>query len=342
MGGAVAYPSVEGKGGSPRAGWVELCRFVGLYAVILLHVEGGQAGWLRQLFWGHGVEWNGLFFLLSAYFVGRTQGSVLRRVGFFLKFYFLWNALFFLCKTLWLAPWMEGHCFPYSALDCIWLMLGVNCQPWSDGGSMPWDYPLWFLRDLMVMMAVFSCLRSRRARVVSALVLCAVSCVPQVNAAAVFYGFPGEQAWWFFCAGILLSPFDLERCRRFLLRYGVVFAAGFAALLVFRWPTVLNVPAVSMLPGFCAVAAVLAVSVWICAIAPAAGRWSAVFSPVFFFIYASHAIYLGCLSGKGIEGVGAWAALALLYMVAAVLLFRLVGRYCPSWGGVLFARPMRR
>lgn len=342
MSGSEVFSAMEVKGDSSRAGWVELCRFVGLYAVIILHVGVEQGGWLRQMLWGNYVAWNGLFFLISAYFLGRTRAPMLRRAGFFLKFYFLWNALFFLCKTVWLAPWAEGHCFPYSAMDCIWLMLGVNCRSWSDGGSMPWDYPLWFLRDLMMMMAVFAFLRSRRSRVAGALVLCAVSCVPQVNEAAVFYGFPGEQSWWFFCAGVLLASADLEQCRRFLFRYGFVFVVGFVALLVFRWPEVLNVPVLPVLRDLCVVAAVLAAAVWLCSAVPAAGRWCAVFSPVFFFIYASHAIYLSYLSGQEIVGAGVWSVLALLYMVAAALLFRVVARYWPSWTGILFARPMRR
>lgn len=342
MAGPEVHSVMEGRGGSPRAGWVELCRFVGLYAVILLHVEAGKAGWIRQVFWENDVPWNGLFFLISAYFLGRTRAPMLQRAWFFLKFYFLWNAVFFLCKTVWLAPWAAGHSFPYTVWDCIRLMLGVDCQSWSDGGSMPWDYPLWFLRDLMMMMAVFAFFRTRCVRVVGSLVLCAVSCVPPVNEAAVFYGFPGEQSWWFFCAGMLLSSVDLDRCRLFLLRYGGVCVAGFALLLVFRWPPVLDVPVLSMLPGLCAVAAVLTVSIWVCAAVPAVGRWSAMFSPVFFFIYASHAVYLGLLSGKGIDHAWAWAALSLLYMVASAVLFRLVKKYRPSWTGFLFARPMRR
>lgn len=342
MSGSEVVSAMEVKGGSPRAGWVELCRFVGLYAVILLHVEAGQAGWLRQVLWGNYVSWNGLFFLISAYFLGRTRAPMLRRAGFFLKFYFLWNAVFFLCKTVWLAPWAEGHSFPYTVWDCIRLMLGVDCQSWSDGGSMPWDYPLWFLRDLMMMMAVFSFFRTRRVRAIGSLVLCAVSCVPPVNEAAVFYGLPGEQSWWFFCAGMLLSSVDLEVWQRFLMRSGYCFVVGFVFFLVFRCPAVWDVPVLSMMLRLIVVAAVLTVSVWICAAVPAVGRWSAVFSPVFFFIYASHAVYLGLLSGKGIDSVWAWAALSLLYMVAAAVFFRLVKKYRPSWTGILFARPMRR
>ncbi|OCA03265.1 acyltransferase family protein [Akkermansia glycaniphila] len=342
MSGSEVFFAMEVKGGSPRAGWVELCRFVGLYAVILLHVEAGQAGWLRQVLWGNYVSWNGLFFLISAYFLGRTRAPMLQRAGFFLKFYFLWNAVFFLCKTVWLAPWAEGHSFPYTVWDCIRLMLGVDCQSWSDGGSMPWDYPLWFLRDLMMMMAVFSFFRTRRVRAIGSLVLCAVSCVQPVNEAAVFYGLPGEQSWWFFCAGMLLSSVDLEVWQRFLMRSGYCFVVGFAFFFVFRCPAVWDVPVLSMVLRLIVVAAVLTVSVWICAAVPAVGRWSAVFSPVFFFIYASHAVYLGLLSGKGIDSVWAWAALSLLYMVAAVVFFRLVKKYRPSWTGILFARPMRR
>lgn len=159
---------------SVRSNTIEWLRFFCICAVVLLHsigdpLEGhdtisfhnGAYDTVRILFSeGFCRVAVPIFFFFSGYlfFVGfdgwRTDiwtGKLKRRVRTLLIPYVLWNILSIMFFLIMLYPRfvLTGEEIP--AIDAWFHQIGGLRALWDSGGKgVPYDYPLWFIRDLMV------------------------------------------------------------------------------------------------------------------------------------------------------------------------------------------------
>lgn len=207
---------------------------------------------------------------------------------------------------------------------------------WNYRGGMPYDYPLWYVRNLMLMTvaapAVALALRRRPGLVVGAL--------------AALWLWRGTNEWatlCFFAAGAAqaLHP---TGCTRGLSRYAAVCAAGYAVVCALMaadvpgpWP-----PAACRGLTLWGMAAIMALALRCGArLSPRAGAGRARAS---FWLYAAHAVVLAPVrhlllrhvhpaSGAGL--VATYVALVILTVGLTQALYALTNRVLPRLAGWL-------
>ncbi|WP_455623636.1 acyltransferase family protein [Parabacteroides sp.] len=139
-----------------------------------------------------------LFFYKSAFSASVYKDKLRKRVRTVLVPYLFWNlvviGLFFLAQTLMpsLTSGANKPIMDYSALD--WLKaFWAKDSPDPDKIGMPIDYPLWFIRDLMMVMLF------------SPIVYGWVRCLRQYG--MIVLGFLWVMGWWIDVPGFSLTAF---------------------------------------------------------------------------------------------------------------------------------------
>jgi len=209
-----------------------------------------------------------IFFLISGYlfFLGdwswEKYGSKLRRrVSTLLVPLLFWNlasiAIFAIAQAVpATAVYFAGTAWPpvrsFTALDYGNALLGIT--------KMPIDYPMWFIRDLIVLVLLAPVIQVFLARRVAPLFLVVLAALWFTGKWPVFY--PSVEATLFFCLGGYLSRFtsSLKKLDKFAPRTSVLFLAGLCAsaaiqnsnLYLHQATIALGIPSIWWLAGLAA------------------------------------------------------------------------------------------
>ena len=199
---------------------IDLSRVMAAFAIVCYHTmmfydeNGGQTVMgihLSQLVGGLFLWGRVPFFLiLSGYLASRSlskPGVSIRRfvqtrvIGLGVP-YLVWNALALAMQSA--APLLSvtyGDAAAQGPGFYVAAILGI--------GSAPADYPMWFIRDIIVL----SCLaplffRFRNWIFVPAMVLV---CLPAISGGWLDFGMPRPSSWGYYALGMLIHQLDVRR-----------------------------------------------------------------------------------------------------------------------------------
>lgn len=321
---------------APRIASIELGRLIGLMAVMYLHLHLSSQlpHWLWALCLG---GWMSFFFFISAFFAARATSFSYARVGRYLLFYIGWNAIFLLMSMVKARLFgADMHPLPFMLAR----MAGL--------GVFPWDYPLWFLKELMIflcMVPVFSWLCAKRG-------WCAVT-LAGVFAYALWastggglreYGDPGlfsSANLLFFAIGFWVGRLDVSRIMERVRKWSGPLVFGYLALVILKGLHVIGPGIAWHFPG---IAGAILLAYFVTERLPWAARAAAACTPVFFFVYASHALVIELLYFfKGMLPLFDYMIYFVppVIMVGSVLMYRVLSPRAPRLCRVLFAREAR-
>lgn len=321
---------------SNRLPFIELARLLGLLAVIYLHLHQGRV--VYHWLWSISLYgWMSFFFFISAYFAAKSFKFPSARIKGYLILYFAWNLIVFLMAFSRNALF-SGE--TYSIQTFLARMLGV--------GAHPWDYPLWFLRDLIILSCLtplFAWLSKRKLLYMGILAVLLVCMMLFGDMAHLSFhigeGFLSTSSLFFFMLGYLLGRLDLSRFLQFATTKAWCLIPMYLLLVVAYGMGYTGTNEVWHILG---IGGALLLCYGLVRVCSPSGRLALVCTPVFFFVYASHIIaieILAAMSGR----IPFYEYLIYLlppaYIAFAVILYRFLASSCPRFCTVLFGQTGR-
>ena len=263
---------------------------------------------------------SGFLFFLNANGLSFSQykEKLRRRATTLLVPYMLWNAFFFFLHS---AKDIVAAASSGGATDLMALLQKVPTAFWNYDDFCPADLPLWYVRDLMVVVLFTPLIRvlakGWRAGIFIALLFCWLWLLPQWRTEGI-----NPQAFLFFSLGATFSINRISPIPRSKTIIGVS-AITLVLMTVFSKP--LFASTIDEVVRFIAVGAMIAVGFGVLARCEDAQnkngkQW---LSDKIFFIYAAHAIFAGTtvrLLGAAIPA-DSNAGMMTIYVLAPLITF---------------------
>lgn len=281
-----------------------------------------------------------LFFLnTNGFSFSQYKEKLRRRVTTLLVPYLLWNAIFFFlhsAKTLFAAASSGG------AADFMALLLRFPTAFWSYEDFCPADLPLWFVRDLMVVVLfaplIYTLAKGWRTSIFIPLLFCWLWLLPQWRTEGI-----NPQAFLYFSLG---AAFSINRLSPIPKNNAITILAAFAIALIAAFCKSLFASSLDEVVRLIAVTAMIITGFGVFAHCNGGQNKNGkpFLSDKIFFIYAAHAIFAGTtvrLLGAAIPAdanagmMTIYALAPIITLAATLLLHRILSLAAPKFTNVL-------
>ncbi len=280
-----------------RERWIDCVRVLAIYLIIVYHLRAsafmitGVADVVQDglfLLFNQPSARLSFFFLIAGYFVHAKLSlkNWLMRIALLLSAYMIWNSLCLLPAVL------TPSLFEAYATKGIAQMYGVG-----SASKFCIDYPLWFIRDLVVMMLFVPLMRFIPLLWVGLLLLCAYLSGGREWVIADVFAMPEFSFWCLFVLGMYASRVSLARLRSLMPWLGtavlllwpllIFYKGDIVASPWYRDPTVLVLLSVYQ----ALVLMSLGHAIW-CYLPRAVGEWMVRFAPSSFLAFAWHGLWI--------------------------------------------------
>ncbi len=284
-----------------REAWLDIARVLAIFLIIVFHLRvstfsvKGEAEVLLdgiQLLFNRPSARLSFFFLLAGYFMHARLNyrHWLTRMVLLLCAYLLWN-------TLCLLP---AQCFPAAAEASGGKTLA---QMYGVGSASKFciDYPLWFIRALLVMMLFVPLMRFFPLLWAAILLGCAYLHGGREWLIGDVFAMPEFSFWCLFALGMACTRFDLGAIRRAMPRVAMTCLVFWPVVLYYKvemmTPALYREPSLLVLLSLYHALVLVSLGYVISRVAPRRlSDWIVSFAPSSFLAFAWHALWIVVLA----------------------------------------------